>query len=265
MIRATVHSTHTSDTAELPGVRTIAPADLRRALRLGWEDFLAKRGDVLFVGVLYPLIGLFVAAVTLEGALLPLFFPLVAGLSIVGPLVAAGFYEIAKRRAEGKEAGWSHFLDPLRPARRHGILAIGAMLIMLFFAWLLIAWTLYQATLGRLEPRGLGGFLHALFTTPEGWTLIVLGNAVGACIAALTLALTVVSVPMVVDKPVSGITAVRTSIRAVSANPMAMSRWGLMVALILAAACIPLFVGLAVALPVLGYATWHLYDMLVER
>jgi len=265
MIRNTVLSPDAIDTEALPAVRRIEPAQLRRALRLGWDDFLAKRGDLLFVGVLYPLVGLLVAVVTVGDRLLPLFFPLVAGLSILGPLVAAGFYEIARRRAEGDEAGWSHFMDPLQPGRRHGVLAIGAMLIVLFFGWLLIAWTLYEATLGRLQPQGVEGFLRALFTTPEGWTLIVLGNAAGAVIAALTLALTVVSVPMAVDKPVSGVAAVRTSIRAVSANPGVMLRWGLIVAALLVAGTIPLFIGLAVVLPVLGYATWHLYDMLVER
>lgn len=254
-----------SPTLDEPAVRTISTADLHWALRLGWEDFLAKRGDILFVGVIYPLVGLLVVALTVQGALLPLFFPLAAGLSIVGPLAAAGFYEIARRRENGDDSGWAHFLDPLGPDRRHGLLAIASMLIVLFLAWLLIAWTLYQATVGRLAPDSLGAFVRLLFTTPEGWTLIVLGNLAGGVIATLTLALTVVSVPMVVDRPVSGMVAVRTSVRAVAANPWVMARWGAIVAGLLVLGSIPLFVGLAIMLPVLGYATWHLYTKVVAR
>jgi len=248
-----------------PAVRTITTADLQSALRLGWQDFVAKRGDILFAGLLYPLVGLMVAALTLQGALLPLFFPLAAGLSIVGPILAAGFYEIARRRENGDDSGWAHFLDPLQPERRHGLVGIASMLIVLFLAWLLIAWTLYQATLGQLAPASADAFVTLLFTTAEGWTLIVLGNLTGAIIATLTLATTVVSVPMVVDKPVSGLIAVRTSIRAVAANPWTMARWGAIVAGLLLLGSIPLFIGLAVVLPTLGYATWHLYTKAVAR
>ncbi|WP_239017764.1 DUF2189 domain-containing protein [Sphingomonas aracearum] len=192
-------------------VNRIGAEDLRWALRSGWEDFLAKRGDLLFVPFLYPLIGLIVAAAALNSALLPLLFPMAAGLSIFGPVAAAGFYEIARRREQGDEAGWAHFLDPLAPDRRAGLVSITGLLGVLFLAWLLVAWVLYQLTLGRLEPVGIGGFVRALLFTPEGWTLIVAGNAAGAVIAAVTLMLTVVSVPMVVDRPVVAGDAVRTS------------------------------------------------------
>ena len=246
-------------------VRRIGSADLRWALQSGWRDFQAKRGDIIFVALLYPLIGLMTAAIALNSALLPLFFPTVAGLSILGPIVAAGFYEIARRREQGDEAGWSHFLDPLERSRRGGIVGLTAMLIVLFVAWLLIAALLYQVTVGVLAPVDLSAFVRDLLTTPQGWTLILLGNAVGAVIAAATLVLTVVSVPMVVDRPVSAMAAVQTSIRAVAANPGAMARWGAIVATMLLIGAIPLFIGLAIVLPVLGYATWHLYTRVVER
>ncbi len=248
-----------------PVVNRIGPEDLRWALRAGWQDFRAMRGDLIFVPVLYPLIGLTTAAITLGGALLPLFFPLVAGLSILGPVVAAGFYEIARRREQGDESGWSHFFDPLDRGRRSGIVTLTALLIGLFVAWLLIAWSLYQVTVGRLEPVGASAFFDDLLRTREGWTLILVGNAAGLLIAAATLVTTVVSVPMVVDKPVDAMLALRTSLRAAAKNPAMLARWGAIVAAILLLGAIPLFVGLAVALPVLGYATWHLYTRLVER
>lgn len=248
-----------------PIIHRINADDLHWALRRGWDDFQAKRGDLIFVSFIYPLIGLITGAIALDSKLLPYLFPIVAGISILGPVVAAGFYEIARRRDEGDDTGWAHFLDPIRPGRRGGLIAITSMLIALFLAWLLIASVIYQATLGQLRPIGVGAFLRDLLTTSEGWTLIVVGNLAGGLIAALTLVLTVVSAPMVVDRPDEPELAVRTSIRAVAANPGAIARWGAIVAGLLILGTIPLFVGLAVVLPVLGYSTWHLYTRLVER
>jgi len=104
-----------------------------------------------------------------------------------------------------------------------------------------------------------------LFTTREGWTMIVLGNAVGLGFAVLALTLGVVSFPMMVDKAVDPFTAVVTSITAVKDNPQVMATWGLRIAGLLVLGSLPAFVGLAVVLPVVGYASWHLYTRLVER
>src|SRR3954469_25491521 len=97
-------------TASLP-VRRIAAGDLGASLREGWRDFMAMRGDLIFIGLLYPVIGLVAAAASLGGALIPLFFPIAAGIGLLGPLAAIGFYELARRREAGLESDWSHFLD----------------------------------------------------------------------------------------------------------------------------------------------------------
>lgn len=261
-------STSLSDSipaSDIPSIRRLTTEDLGWALRSGWQDFRAKRGDLLFVALLYPLLSLTIAIVALQSALLPLYFPLVAGLSVMGPVVAAGFYEIARRRETGDDSGWRHFLAPLSDDRREGLLSIAIVLIGLFLVWLLVAWVLYQATVGQLHPVGAAAFADAVLTTPEGWTMIVLGNLAGGAIATITLVLTVVSVPMVVDKPVRASLALHTSVEAVTKNRGAMIRWGVIVALMLIAGSIPLFLGLAVVLPVLGYATWHLYTRVVDR
>ena len=197
--------------------------------------------------------------------MLPLFFPLVAGLSILGPAVASGFYELARRREEGLDASWRHFLEPLRGRGREGLALLTAGLAGLFILWLIVAWLIYEGTIGAYHPVGAGEFLDRLFHTGAGWTMIVLGNLVGLGFAIVTLLVSVVSFPMVVDKPVDAGTALATSIRAVSANPGVMASWGLRVAGLLFLGCLPAFIGLAVVLPVLGYATWHLYTRVVER
>lgn len=248
-----------------PTVRRIGTDDLRWALAEGWLDFREKRGDLIFVGLLYPLIGLLTAAIALNSRLLPLFFPLAAGLSILGPAVATGFYELARRREAGEDAGWQHFLDPLRGPNRGALILLTIGLGILFLGWIASAWAIYQATLGRLDPAGPGGFLRDLFQTREGWTMILVGNLVGALFAVATLVLSLVSFPLVIDKRIDAPTAVATSLRAVRANPVATVQWGFRIALLLVIGSIPAFIGLAVVLPVLGYATWHLYTRLVER
>ena len=248
-----------------PLVRHLQPEDWKWALSEGWSDFRAKRGDLIVVGLLYPLVALIAAAITLNDRLLPLLFPLVAGLSIMGPAVASGFYELARRRESGLDASWPHFLDPLRDHRRGTLIKLTLVLAAVFVVWVATAWTIYGVTVRPLEPVGLGGFLQALFQTRQGWAMIALGNLAGAIFAIVTFVLSLVSFPLVVDRPVAADRAIATSLRAVRENPALMVQWGLRVALLLALGSLPIFMGLAVVLPVLGYATWHLYTRLVER
>jgi uncharacterized membrane protein len=245
-------------------VRRIEAGTLNEVLREGYRDFLDKRGDLIIVGLIYPIIGFVAAVVSLGGPLIPLFFPIVAGIGMLGPVAAIGFYELARRREAGLEADWSHFLDVARRPAWDSIMAVTGILLLIFFAWLGAAWILYAAFLGT-PPETVGDFLRALFTTPEGWGLILVGNLIGIVFAAIVLTLSVVSLPMLVDRDVDARTALRTSIRAVSANKGVMARWGVTVAVLLVLGSIPAFVGLAFVLPWLGYATWHLYTRLVDR
>ena len=252
-------------TSDQPEVRKIGPEDLRWALSEGWNDFNAKRGDLIFVALLYPFIGLVAAAVALNDVALPMFFPLVAGVSIFGPAAASGFYELAKRREEGREATWRHFFDPLLGRNGPTIVMLTIGLAIVFLAWLATAFAIYAATMGPDFPVGTDEFVRRVFGTPEGWALIVIGNLAGAVFAVLVLVTTVVSFPMAVDKDVDAGQAVSTSVRAVTANSGTMIAWGARVAGLLLLGALPAFIGLAVVLPVLGYATWHLYTRLVVR
>ncbi|MEO9130303.1 MAG: DUF2189 domain-containing protein [Sphingomonas sp.] len=219
---------------QAPIVRDISRADLFWALRKGWSDFLEKRGDIILLIVLYPVLMLVVAAVTLGNGLFPLLLPLVAGLSLLGPIVAVGFYELARRREEGRDANWAHFLDPFRGPSGGQIAALGAFLCLIFLAWVGVAWAIYQVTLGTLQPDDASIFLRQLFTTPEGWALILFGNIAGFAFAAVTLITTLVSFPLLVDRPVDLTVAVQASLRAVRRNPVEIATWGLIVVVLLA-------------------------------
>lgn len=262
---STLHATATSLPADLPEIRRIGTQDLNWALAEGWKDFQAKRGDLLFLGLLYPIICGVAVALSFNEPLLPLLFPLVAGLSIAGPAVASGFYELARRREEGRDSSWWHFVDPLNGRSRWPLAALTLGLAVLFVAWLGVAYAIYDATFGASAPMQVGDVFGRLFTTAEGWRLIVLGNLAGGAFAIVTLIVAVVSFPMVVDQPVDAGTALRTSIKAVRENPREIFGWGVRVAGLLLLGLIPAAIGLAVVLPWLGYATWHLYTRLVVR
>lgn len=240
-------------------VNTITNNDLSAALREGWQDFNDKRGDLVFAALIYPVIGLIAAWAANGGPMTWLLFPLAAGLSLVGPLAATGFYELARRREAGLESGWQHFLDVARSPRLDGIAVVAVILIALFAGWLVAAGLIYGVFFGLHEPASLGALFGEVLTTPRGWAMIIVGNLIGFAFAVAALALSVVSLPMLIDRDVSAGQALSTSIASVRRNPAVMARWGLTVAALLVAGSIPAFLGLAVVLPWLGYATWHLY------
>ncbi|MDB5483593.1 MAG: hypothetical protein JWO83_4646 [Caulobacteraceae bacterium] len=267
-IRAVSASPRPSTLASLfhrPEVRRISARDLDWALAEGWKDFLETRGDVVLLAVIYPLVGFFAAAISFNVRLLPLLFPLIAGISILGPAVALGFYEIGRRREAGLEASWRHGFDGLWRRGRPGLFLLILGLVALFVAWMSVAAAIYGLTVQPDHPASAAAFVRIVFTTAEGWRLIAFGNLAGLTFAASTLLLMGVAFPMAVDTPVSATLAVMTSVAAVAKNPMEMATWGVRVAALLALGCLPMFIGLAIVLPVLGFATWKLYTRLVQR
>lgn len=256
--------THIDVSPPARAVRRIGMADLGWALREGWTDFRQMRGDILILGFIYPAVGLLAALFAVRGEFLPLLFPLAAGLSILGPAVASGFFELARRREAGLDTSWIHFLDPFRrPSSRAPLMGLTLGLAVLFAAWVGVAWSLYRLTFGPLGAPSASAFVTEALTTPQGWALIVLGNLTGLGFAAVALVVSLVSFPMAVEGRTSALAAVETSLAACARNPLQVAAWGLIVAALLAVASLPLFIGLAVALPVLGYASWRLYTRLV--
>ena len=246
-------------------VRAIKDEDLRLSLRQGYADFGQLRGDLIFAGLIYTFIGLAAVVMTTSAPLIPYFYPVVAGVALLGPVAAVGFYELARRRESGQEVHWFNFLDVRKRPTVDDMGIVAGLLLVIFVGWLVAAGALYALLFGWATPTSVGGFLSDVFTTPRGWALIIGGGAVGAVIGWFVLALSVVSLPMLVDCDVTAAEAVSASWRAVHANKGEMIRWGIVVAALLVLGSIPLFVGLAFVLPWLGYSTWHLYTRLVDR
>ncbi|MBX9699199.1 MAG: DUF2189 domain-containing protein, partial [Acetobacteraceae bacterium] len=174
--------------AVLPEIRRIGISDLREALRRGIDDFRAVPTQLFVLSLIYPLVGLVAARAAWGGAILPLLYPMVAGLTLMGPLAALGLTELSRRREDGEAVSWMQAFGVFRSPALGAIIGLGLMLAAIFLAWLVAAQLIYANTLGPARPDSLGALLQDVFNTPEGWRLLVLGNLVGFGFALLVLA-----------------------------------------------------------------------------
>ena len=249
-----------------PVVRRISTSDLYYALARGYDDFAAFPSHAVFLCVIYPLVGILLIGLTLGNSLslLPLAFPIAAGFALVGPVAAVGLYELSRRREAGLDSSPSHAFDVLHSPSLGAIIALGVLLMAIFLIWLVVAYAPYSVIFGYSAPASIAQFITDLLTTPRGWTLIIVGWGIGFLFAALVLSISAISFPMLLDRDVGAAVAMHTSLRVMATNPLPMALWGLIVAALLVIGSIPFFVGLAVVMPVLGHATWHLYRRTVE-
>jgi uncharacterized membrane protein len=253
----------TETTRELPVVRSIGLTDLRDALAKGLEDFRAMPTHVIFLSLIYPIVGIALGSATFGYDVIPLLFPLAAGFALIGPLAAIGLYELSRRREQGLDTSWKHAFDIIHSPSIWAIAAVGFLLLVIFAIWIAVANAIYVANFGNETPTPIT-FARNVLTTPQGHNLIIVGNAVGFVFAVLAFSLSVVSFPLLLDRHVGAAVAMITSIKAVLRNPLTMASWGLFVAGALILGSLPFLIGLAVVMPVLGHSTWHLYRKVVE-
>lgn len=247
---------------EEPTVRKITTTDVWEALAQGFDDFRAIPTHVFFICLIYPVAGLVLYRLSFGYEMLPLLYPLVAGFALLGPFVAIGLYELSRRREQDPNVSPMRAFDVMHRPSFGAICRLGLLLAAIFIAWLYAASLIYVQIFGNAVPPP-AEFINQVTTTAKGTQLIIVGNVVGFLFAAFVLVISVVSFPMLVDRNVSAATAVRTSVRAAIENPIPVALWGLIVAFSLLIGALPFLVGLALVLPVLGHATWHLYRKLV--
>jgi uncharacterized membrane protein len=250
-------------TAAMPLVRRITVADLKDALAKGFADLGAYRTDVVFLCLVYPVMGLVLGQLAFGHNMLPLLFPLASGFALIGPLAAVGLYEMSRRREQGTETSFADAFGVVRSPSFGSIVLLGLLLVAIFVLWIGAAWTIFALTIGPEPPISTGAFVHDVFLTPAGWVMGIVGVAVGFVFAVVVLTISVISFPLLLDRDIGLAKAIWTSVRAVRANPGPMAVWGMIVTGGLVIGSLPLFVGLIIVMPVLGHATWHLYRKVV--
>lgn len=240
----------------IPEVRPIGMSDLRAALAAGWRDFRrAPAFGVLFGGV-YVLGGLMLyLALTALGQSWWL-APLAAGFPLLAPFAAVGLYEVSRRIERGEALDWNAVLGVVFAEKDRQIPSMAVVILVFFMFWAFVAHTVFALFFGLQAFRGS---MLEMLLTPSGAAMLAVGSLVGGAMALALFALTVISLPLLLDREVDFVTAMITSVQAVLRSPAAMLAWAALIAVALFAAMLPAFLGLFLALPVLGHASWHLY------
>ena len=242
----------------IPDTCPLTIRHVSEALRKGVRDFLRFRSDVIFLVLIYPIIGIALALIVFNRQWLQMIFPLGAGFLLLGPIAAIGLYEMSRQAETGAQVGWGAALSVLRARIIAPVLVMALYLLALFLLWIAAAFQIHAITLGA-APESLAGFLRDVLTTPAGWAMTALGLGVGLVFAVIVLVTSLFSLPMLLDRRAGLPVAVATSVAVAARNPVTVALWGLIVAVLMLLGSLPGFLGLVVVLPVLGHATWHLY------
>ncbi|PVE23298.1 hypothetical protein DC522_16295 [Microvirga sp. KLBC 81] len=255
--------TVTSGRPQEPVIRHIGFNDLVDALAAGLRDFQAYPTFGLFFGAIYTAGGLVILGCALLWDLIYLVYPLAAGFALIGPFVAVGLYEVSRFRERGEKPSWRAVFSAILTQGGKEISWMAFVTVFIFIIWMYQVRLLIALFFGLHGLPAGSSFPGVFFSTPEGLAFLAVGHVIGAVLATVTFSITVVSFPLLLDREVDFITAMITSFRSVVSNPVPMLGWALCVAVLLFIAALPMFLGMLVVLPVLGYTTWHLYRKLV--
>jgi len=241
-----------------PPVRELAPSAIGRWLRLGWRDFRRAGWPSLMHGLIVAGMSLVIIEIAL------LFWPLlpgaVSGFLVVGPILATGLYALSQR-LEGGQASSRH---DVFCAWRNGtrcLFRFGLLLVLVATAWVLVSVALFHFFV-KVEIDSALDFVRYVFLQDDG--VFLLWTILAGLVAAVMFAVTVVSVPLLVDRNVTTPQALATSVRAVAANPVTMAAWALFILLATGFSVATLMIGFVVLYPVLGHASWHAYRDVVD-
>ncbi len=249
---------------DMPKVNKITAEDITESLKAGFSDFLARPFMSGFFGLFYAIFGLlFVWCLVWLGKIW-MIIPAAVGFPLIAPFAAAGLYEMSRRLQEGKSFGWSEILGVMANQRKREMGWMAFVTLFIFWVWiyqvrLWLAITLQNASFSDFE-----GFLNVVFYTPQGWTFLAIGTCVGAFLSGVLFSVTVVAMPMLLDRETNFVSAMLTSIRVVTENPVVMLGWAAIISVTMLLSMAPAFLGLVFTLPILGHTTWHLYRRAVS-
>jgi uncharacterized membrane protein len=241
-----------------PPARRIALDAPWEWLEAGWRDICRVPQISIAYGAAFAIAAGLIALGLARFGEESLFLALTGGFLLIGPFVAAGLYETSRQLAAGITPSLGSALSA--PFQARGQLSfLGVMLLMIFMIWLQLAFLLMMLFLGTHTPPSAEGLMHTLLMTPRGLALLVVGTTVGAILASVVFAVSALSAPMLLERRMDAVSAARASLGAVIANPKPMLLWAALIVATMSAGFATILIGLAVAFPLVGHATWHAY------
>lgn len=248
----------------MPHLNTIAFADIGDALARGIGDFRKAPVFGLFFGGIFALGGLVIAASLAFFDLPWMIYPFAIGFPLIGPFAAVGLYEVSRRLEHGTPLSWNGILGVVRRQSGREFAWMAFVTLFVFWIWVYQIRLLVALILGTKASASMTRFIEVVTSTSEGFVFLAIGHVVGAVLALILYSVTVVALPLLLEREIDVVTAIATSVKAVFNSPAPMLGWGICVTLLVIAASIPVFLGYFVVLPVLGHATWHLYRKIVQ-
>ncbi len=239
-----------------PRVVVLQSRDIWQVLKAGASDFRKV-----------PLFGLAFSSVYVVGGFLMLWLgaghvtwtlATSLGFPLAAPFAAVGLYEVSRRLEAGEPLSWSGVLGVIWNERGRQVPWLGWIILIFFLFWTFLAHLIFALFMGLSEITNISNDL-SMFLTPRWLQMLAAEFIVGAAMGALLFSLTVVSLPLLLDREVDFVTAMMTSVQVVMANPLPMLLWAVLIGVSMILALLPWFLGLTVVLPVFGHATWHLY------
>ena len=247
----------------MPKVNTVTAGDITASLKAGFSDFLARPFMSGFFGLFYAVFGILFVWSLVWLDMIWMIIPAVVGFPLVAPFAAAGLYEMSRRLQKGESFGWSEILTVMAHQRKREMGWMAFVTLFIFWVWMYQVRLWLAIILQDSSFSDFDGFLNTVFFTPQGWTFLAVGTCAGAVLSAVLFTLTVVAMPMLLDREIDFVSAMLTSIRVVTGNPVVMLTWAAIISVTMLLSLVPAFLGLIFTLPILGHSTWHLYQRAV--